>query len=348
MLRGVARCLAQPNYSTVNLVTCCCVLAAVPMSVAMLRSMVRPRPMEMYWRLGVDYARLVAVSPIERQNMRAHTGQSHFTVITNAEVHSPFARLDEITSRYQAMEKIVKEAHEVAKSKQKLQYDRNKYDVEFNIGDKVLWHCADKLDKLQFKWHGPYKVVRKRSDVSYDIEDPLDKEIRAASVQQMIPYFGDAVECDEDDTLIDQTNVLSSLKPGHFIVFKRSDDRKWNYLHVGEVTGRYNPITHSIRVHHYVDMGPNDRSWDPAKSMQKRRVYPEYDYKGKSSTRRQAKDDLREGSTDVSFDYSLRSGPERDRITIVAKNWVLQSGGKIPADVCIRVESWLKQHKPKK
>ena len=190
--------------------------------------------------------------------------------------------------------------------------------------------------------------MRKRSDVSYEIEDPLDKEIRAASVQQMIPYFGDAVECDEDDTLIDQTNVLSSLKPGHFIVFKRSDDRKWNYLHVGEVTGRYNPITHTIRVHHYVDMGPNDRSWDPAKSMQKRRVYPEYDYKGKSSTRRQGKDDLREGSTDVSFDYSLRSGPERDRITIVAKNWVLQSGGKIPADVCIRVESWLKQHKPKK
>ena len=64
-------------------------------------------------------------------------------------------------------------------------------------------------------------------------------------------------------------------------------------------------------------------------------MYPEYDYKGKSSTRRQGKDELREGSTDVSFDYSLRSGPERGRITIIAKNWVLQSGGKIPSDVCI-------------
>ena len=56
---------------------------------------------------------------------------------------------------------------------------------------------------------------------------------------------------------------------------------------------------------------------------------------------------MKEGSTDVSFDYSLRSGPERGRITIIAKNWVLQSGGKILADVCIRVEAWLKQHQPR-
>ena len=29
---------------------------------------------------------------------------------------------------------------------------------------------------------------------------------------------GDEVECDDDETLIDQTDVLSSLKPGHFII----------------------------------------------------------------------------------------------------------------------------------
>tara|TARA_B100000482_G_scaffold181005_1_gene153901 strand:+ start:667 stop:861 length:195 start_codon:yes stop_codon:yes gene_type:complete len=56
---------------------------------------------------------------------------------------------------------------------QKLHYDASHYGVEFKVGSYVLWHCADQTNKLHFKWHGPYKVVKKISDVKYTIEDVL-------------------------------------------------------------------------------------------------------------------------------------------------------------------------------
>ena len=48
-------------------------------------------------------------------------------------------KLQEITKRYMEMEKIVSEAHEIAKAKQKVRYDAKQYDVQFKKGDKVLW-----------------------------------------------------------------------------------------------------------------------------------------------------------------------------------------------------------------
>lgn len=96
-------------------------------------------------------------------------------------------KINEITKRYQEMEKIVSQAHEIAKAKQRVNYDQNKFDVEFKVGDKVLWHCKEGLDKLHFKWHGPYTVVKKKSKVSYQIQDELDQEVRDVSVQQIVP-----------------------------------------------------------------------------------------------------------------------------------------------------------------
>ena len=49
-------------------------------------------------------------------------------------------KLQEITKRYMEMEKIVSEAHEIAKAKQKVRYDAKQYDVQFKKGDKVLYY----------------------------------------------------------------------------------------------------------------------------------------------------------------------------------------------------------------
>ena len=147
-------------------------------------------------------------------------------------------KLQEITKRYMEMEKIVSEAHEIAKAKQKVRYDAKQYDVQFKKGDKVLWYCkTDGMDKLHFKWHGPYTVVEKKSPVSYKIQDDLDAEIRDVSVQQIIPFFGDALELDDDDEFIDRRNMLTSLRVGQFVVFQISDDKKWDTLHHGIHSG---------------------------------------------------------------------------------------------------------------
>jgi len=254
--------------------------------------------------------------------------------------------IDEITKRYQEMEKIVSEAHEIAKGKQKVNYDQHQYDVEFKVGDKVLWHCKEGLDKLHFKWHGPYTVVKKKSKVSYQIQDELDQEVRDVSVQQIVPFYGETIQFDDDDEFMDRRNILHSLRPGLFVVFKREDDRKWNALHVGEVVRPYNPITHEVRIHHFVDLGVSGKHWDPTKDLSSRRVYPEYSADGVSYVQKRSGVALKPGSQEVSIDYALHNRGSGRRITIIAKNFALQTGGKIPGDVCMKVREWLDARRP--
>ena len=69
-------------------------------------------------------------------------------------------KLDATTRRYKLCEAAVREANEEMKRKHKVNYDANHYDVEFKIGSKVPWHCDAKLDKLHFRWHGPYTYYK--------------------------------------------------------------------------------------------------------------------------------------------------------------------------------------------
>ena len=196
-------------------------------------------------------------------------------------------KLEFTTEMFEQMEKIVREANEEAKAKQKVNYDATHFDVEFQMGDSVLHFCDAGLDKLHFKWHGPYEVVEKKSPVKYIIKDALDGQLVEASVQQIIPFYGEEPVYDDDDEMIQSRGEWKSLKHGTFVVFKRHDDVSWDHLHVGEITQAYNSITGAIEILHYVDMGPNDRTWDPAKSMEKRRIFVEYvDPEGNSYTRK--------------------------------------------------------------
>lgn len=56
----------------------------------------------------------------------------------------------------------------------------------------------------------------------------LTTKIRDVPVQQIVPFFGDALELDDDDEFIDRRNMLSSFRVGQFVVFQISDDKKWN------------------------------------------------------------------------------------------------------------------------
>tara|TARA_B100000768_G_scaffold75960_1_gene72522 strand:- start:9 stop:434 length:426 start_codon:yes stop_codon:yes gene_type:complete len=101
-------------------------------------------------------------------------------------------------------------------------------------------------------------------------------------------------------------------------------------FHVGEIAGEYNALDRSITVHHLVDLGPNDRtsSWKKNKPLDQRRVYHEYrDNNGVSTTLNRRTRPARKGELPLQGDY------EAHKITIIVKNFVMQSGGKIPRDV---------------
>lgn len=260
-------------------------------------------------------------------------------------------KLEEVTKRYQEMEKIVREAHEVEKAKQKVHYDMTHYDVEFKVGQKVLWFCEDGLDKLHFKWHGPYTVLRRVSDVKYEIKDELDGEIRPVSVQQIVPFFGETYQWDEDSEMLDQRNEFAGLKVGHFVVCQLSSDTKWNALHVAEILEPYNPLTRSVVLHHYVDLGKSGEDlskFDVTKDIAKRRVFPEYEYDNEegeavSYAKVRSNQVMKPESREVKYAYALQGN---ERLRIIAKNFNIQTGGKVPTNVCAQVRAYLDQNKP--
>ena len=264
-------------------------------------------------------------------------------------------KLQEVSERYELAERLVREAHEESKAAQKLQYDAGHYDVEFGIGSLVLWYCDDQVDKLCFKWHGPYKVVERKSPVKYVIEDMLDDKRQEVSVQQIVPFFGEYADPPDDDgdVPVDQTvqrQQLKSLefrklKKGRFVVFQRKDTIKAHghrAIHIGEVTKEYNPVSGQVEIFHYIDLGPNDnlRSYSVTKPIEKRRSFPEYyDEKGNSYTRKRCTTPVRPNSSEYKEDYTA------DRIVIIAKDWFMQKGGKVPSDVCLKVNAFLDNYK---
>ena len=233
--------------------------------------------------------------------------------------------------------KAVAEAHKKEREKQKLNYDERRVEVDFKVGEFILWHGPRRKNKLQFQWHGPYRIKEKVNDVKYIVEDPLDGATRNVSVQQIVAVLGEFDTMEGDEDLLEPMAELQSLKIGHCIIFKRHDDKRLRDVHVGEIVGEYDALDRSITVHHLIDLGPNDRtsSWKKNKPLDQRRVYHEYrDNNGVSTTLNRRTRPARKGELPLQGDY------EAHKITIIVKNFVMQSGGKIPRDVCTRTEKW--------
>ena len=232
----------------------------------------------------------------------------------------------------------VKEAHEVQRRKQKLHYDERQYDVDFKVGDNVLWHGPRRKNKLEFQWHGPFVITSKVSDVKYIVKDPLDGKTRPVSVSQIVPVLGEFDIMDGAEDVLEPLAELQSLKVGHYIIFKRHDDERLRDVHVAEIVGAYDALDRSITVHHLIDLGPKDTSrWKKDKPLSKRRVFHEYrDNHGCSNT-------LKCGKRKAKIDeYALSGVYKADKIVIICKNFVMHGKGKIPPDVCLRAENWFK------
>jgi hypothetical protein len=84
---------------------------------------------------------------------------------------------DEFVSNFQQrLSDAYRLAHdniEVAQSRQTFQFNKNKKDVEFQVGDKVrLWIPNIKkgqTKKLLSNWHGPYEILKRVSPLTYQV-----------------------------------------------------------------------------------------------------------------------------------------------------------------------------------
>lgn len=68
------------------------------------------------------------------------------------------------------VKKIIKDSQE----KQKGRYDKRHRHVEYSVGDRVMvWtptRKKGKSTKLLHRWHGPYEVTKKLSEVNYEVK----------------------------------------------------------------------------------------------------------------------------------------------------------------------------------
>ena len=184
------------------------------------------------------------------------------------------------------------------------------------------------------KWYGPYTVTQRLSDVVYEIKDELDGEKRKVTVSQIVPFKGEVDSEDEEANA--EESVLKSFQFDRFVVFTRFDDKDARQIHVGRVVEPYNSLTGSVEMHHYVDLGPRGDNFVAfsTKALKGRILLPELaDGDGASYTLpRKGKRSLRPDTQDVIISYS-----DHNLKHVLAKNFYLDSNGRIPSDVLLQV-----------
>ena len=138
---------------------------------------------------GKDWDRLLPYLLFAyREVPQASTGFSPFELVYGRNVRGPLDILKEswvakprspesvvsyvlmIQERLQKLRDIVRENLENAQATQKQWYDRNARHREFKPGDQVLILLPTSNNKLLAEWRGPYPIMRKVSDVNYEVK----------------------------------------------------------------------------------------------------------------------------------------------------------------------------------
>ena len=123
-----------------------------------------------------------------REVPQASTGFSPFELLYGRHVRGPLDVLREtweastrktesvvsyvmtIQERLAKLKEIVRDNLEDAQKTQKTWYDRHVRSREFQPGDKVLVLLPTSTNKLLAEWRGPYNILRRVGDVTYEIE----------------------------------------------------------------------------------------------------------------------------------------------------------------------------------
>lgn len=125
-----------------------------------------------------------------REVPQASTGFSPFELLFGRQVRGPLDLLKELWEgpednkqsvalyviqmheRLEQMSALAQQNMESAQKKQKTWYDKKARERSFMPGQKVLLLLPTDDSKLLAKWHGPYEIIRKVGDVTYEVGMP--------------------------------------------------------------------------------------------------------------------------------------------------------------------------------
>ena len=104
--------------------------------------------------------------------------------------------MQKMQTRLTETREIVRENEEAAKRTQKRWYDRTARERVFQEGDTVLVLLPSVSNKLLVKWQGPYPVIRKLSDTTYQVrmEDKRNK-VKVFHVNMLAKWKSPSAVC---------------------------------------------------------------------------------------------------------------------------------------------------------
>lgn len=101
----------------------------------------------------------------------------------------------EVVRRLNEARRLVVDRVKKAQEKQKARFDSGRREVRYNPGQWVKIHSplrqVGRSDKLQKRWQGPYKVLKRLSDLNYEVEIKKGRKLvkDVVHVIRMKPYY---------------------------------------------------------------------------------------------------------------------------------------------------------------
>ena len=196
--------------------------------------------------------------------------------------------LDRLMTEFKIMEESVKKAHSYAKAEQRIRYNQHQLNVEYEVGEQVLAWFPGVMNKLIYRWRGPFVILKKINPAGYWIRDSTNDlaEPRKESIRNLVripqqPRV-DVGPFDPTKRIILKFNSspsLQKLKKGKFVLFRMPSKfgNDWrDRIYCGEVYEEYNDHTEYVSLHFYDDINDNDdpSTRDSTKSLTSRRLLP--------------------------------------------------------------------------
>mmetsp|Transcript_19126 Transcript_19126/g.61523 ORF Transcript_19126/g.61523 Transcript_19126/m.61523 type:complete len:576 (+) Transcript_19126:1815-3542(+) len=186
--------------------------------------------------------------------------------------------IDKWYEQFRQFEELVAKAHLKAQGQQLVQYNKNKFDVEYEVGEQVLAWLPKTKNKLYFTWRRPYEIIEKMNPAVYKI-----RELGNPSARDRNESIRNLVRVRETRPVNFRVppSTKETLQKGKMIVFRTPILKgRWKKnIYVGEIyTDREDEDDEWISVHFYSDLRPDD-SWknvDPTSRLNTRKVSPEW------------------------------------------------------------------------
>ena len=101
-------------------------------------------------------------------------------------VQSSYDYLLELKKKLQTACLFATKMTEEGMIKSKLYYDRNATNKTIEVGDQVLVLIPQQLNKLEFRWGGPFQVIKKISDLNFEIK--IQDKVKNFHINRIMLY----------------------------------------------------------------------------------------------------------------------------------------------------------------